>query len=352
MNRVAKHLIIFNHKGGVGKTTLTVNVAAALAEDGYRVLVIDTDPQCNLTSYLLSDDVVDDLLDNSDTEHGKTIWTALKPVLHGIGPYKYVEPIQTVIENVFLLPGDIRLSEYEQFLGEQWTGCLQRRVGALRATASISMLACEISRKQRIDYVFYDTGPNIGPLNRVLLLDADFFVVPVACDLFSIRALSTLGQKIKQWIIDWNTISSLAPDDSYLLPGHPRFLGYIPQRFKVYGQEMANAPWKYLRSLKPRVYSDLISVLGKLDERLVRHDVSDPKIGQVKEFGVLVQEAQRQGVPLSEVKHANENQKLEASRAFVDIADSISKGIVAFESKQSKPKPRKVLRRGTRSRKG
>ena len=56
-------LSVFNHKGGVGKTTLTMNLAATLAEEGKRVLVVDSDPQCNLTSYLIEDDVVDRLLD-------------------------------------------------------------------------------------------------------------------------------------------------------------------------------------------------------------------------------------------------------------------------------------------------
>jgi cellulose biosynthesis protein BcsQ len=69
-------LAVFNHKGGVGKTTLTVNIAAALASLGKRVLLVDADPQCNLTSYIVDEDVVDDLLDTSDTEAGRTVWSA------------------------------------------------------------------------------------------------------------------------------------------------------------------------------------------------------------------------------------------------------------------------------------
>ena len=70
----------FNHKGGVGKTTLTVNIAYALA-DGQVSSLVDTDPQCNLTSYLLDDQVVDELLDKSDKSSGGTIWTSAEAAL-------------------------------------------------------------------------------------------------------------------------------------------------------------------------------------------------------------------------------------------------------------------------------
>src|SRR6266436_6272170 len=106
----ATRITIYNHKGGVGKTTLNVNIAAALSELGKSVLLVDSDPQCNLTSYLLSDDVVDDLLDKSGTVNGRTIWSALKPKLEGTGDIVIVEP-QKIGNRLSLLPGDIRLSE-------------------------------------------------------------------------------------------------------------------------------------------------------------------------------------------------------------------------------------------------
>jgi len=123
MSRRPTRITIFNHKGGVGKTTLTANIAFALSSLGKSVLLVDSDPQCNLTSYLLSDDVVDDLLDRSNDPGGGTIWTAVKPVLDNTGVGRLVDP--TMIGDVALLPGDIRLSGVRRVPRRRLGGQLQ-----------------------------------------------------------------------------------------------------------------------------------------------------------------------------------------------------------------------------------
>ena len=102
-------ITIFNHKGGVGKTTLTANIAFALSSIGKSILLIDSDPQCNLTSYLLSDDVVDELLNHSDDTDGQTIWTALKPVLDNVGVGRFVDP--TPVGNIVSPKSDMALRD-------------------------------------------------------------------------------------------------------------------------------------------------------------------------------------------------------------------------------------------------
>ena len=314
-------ITIYNHKGGVGKTTLTVNIAFALSSLGKSVLLVDSDPQCNLTSYLLSDDIVDDLLDHSNDQSGKTIWSAVKPVLDSTGSVRLVD--LTEIRDVALLPGDIRLSEFEEFLGDMWTDGFKRRLGALQATSSISYLISRLDSQRNFDFVFYDTGPNIGPLNRVLLLDSDFFIVPVACDLFSTRALSTLGQTVKKWIIDARTIDAIAPDGAMLLKGKPEFLGYIPQRFKVYGQNMTLEASSYHKAIKSRVHKDVSSVLREIDRKLAPARSADPAIGKVQDLASIVQAAQRQGVPIWDCKSPAGNQKKAARKSFFQIAERI-----------------------------
>ena len=314
-------ITIYNHKGGVGKTTLAVNIAFALSSLRKSVLLVDSDPQCNLTSYLLPDDVVDDLLDHSNDQDGKTIWSAVRPVIDSTGSVRLVD--LTEIGDVSLLPGDIRLSEFEEFLGDAWADGFKRRMGALRATSSINYLISSLSKQRHFDFVFYDTGPNIGPLNRVLLLDSDFFMVPVACDLFSTRALSTLGQTIKKWIIDAQTIDAIAPDGAMALKGRPEFLGYIPQRFKVYGQNMTLEANSYYKKIRSRVNKDISSILRGIDKNLAPAASVNPVVGKVRALDSVVQVAQREGVPIWECSASNNKLKESARKSFFHIAEHI-----------------------------
>src|SRR5260370_31855631 len=124
----AKRIALFNHKGGVGKTTLTVNIAAALGSMGKKVLLVDADPQCNVTSYLVAEDVLDTWLDESDTSNGKTLWTALRPIVQATGDVYQIEPVEPRIRRVLLLPGDIRLSDFEQELTQMCVNSFQRKL--------------------------------------------------------------------------------------------------------------------------------------------------------------------------------------------------------------------------------
>ncbi|MCH8098428.1 MAG: ParA family protein [Proteobacteria bacterium] len=319
----AQRLAIFNHKGGVGKTTLTVNIADEIAALGKNVLLVDSDPQCNLTSYLIDEEVIDDLLDHSDEDVGKTVWSALKPIVEGSGDIREIKPYELPNGNRYLIPGDIRLSEFEAELGDFWGQCLQRKVRGFRGTTALSILVNQISARLDIDYVFYDSGPNIGPLNRAILLDCDYFIVPVAPDLFSVRALKTLGRTLARWIEEWRTIVDLAPEGIYLLPGTPQFLGYIPQRFRVYGGQPTLTHSKYLSIIERRIGSEVIAVLRTVDTELAPQGRRGAKLGEIKDFGTLVTASQHEGVPLAKVHACSNEQRSMIHTSFHQIAVKI-----------------------------
>jgi len=320
--RKKPRLALFNHKGGVGKTTLTVNLAFTLADMGNQVLLVDSDPQCNLTSYLVAADVVDKWLDESETAGGQTIWSALRPLVEAGKGIKTIIPFERA-KRVFLVPGDIRLSQYELDLQQAWLDCLQRKIRGFVETTALSKLVDACATSVEADFVLYDVGPNIGPLNRAILLDSDFFIVPGACDYFSTRALKTLGHSIAGWIKDWNVIAQLAPSDVPLIPGRPAYLGYVLQRFRMYGGDISSTYREYARQLDRHSYGDVAAVLKEIDEQLAPGSLSQFKLGQIKDFATLANLAQEQGLAMANVNGGAQYLKDEARVAFREFAQKI-----------------------------
>jgi cellulose biosynthesis protein BcsQ len=271
----------------------------------------------------VDDAVVDDLLDKSDRPSGATLWSALKPIVEATGDPKQIKAIEPGTPNLYLMPGDLRLSDFEAELTQMWAECFQRKLKGFRGTTALSSIVNAAITKHKIDFVFYDSGPNIGPLTRIVLLDCDYFIVPAACDLFSVRALRTLGTTLANWITDWQTVVRLAPDNIDLLPGLPHFLGYIPQRFRIYRGQVVSGQTDYLVQIEKRVFNDIVAVLRQIDARLVTGTVSQLRLGQIKDYASLVPASQREGVAFKDVKGGDKKQAEDADRAFKGIAEKI-----------------------------
>jgi cellulose biosynthesis protein BcsQ len=292
-------LALFNHKGGVGKTTLTINIAAAIAELGKRVLVVDADPQCNLTSHILEESVVDDLLDTSDEDQGRTLWSGVKSVSEGTGLPRHVRPYPTNIsDGLWLVAGDIQMSRYESDLYAFWGEAIQAKPRGLRGTAAVAQVVDHAATLCDADIVFYDIGPNIGALNRAVLLDCDYFIVPAACDNFSLRALRTVGRTLATWVREWELVAGLAPKGVPVLNGQPAFVGYIPQRFRIYRGLPASGQLKYMSRLDVAVRKEIVGVLRKVHKRLVAVPEGQARLGEVKDFGDLVAASQQAGTTI------------------------------------------------------
>jgi cellulose biosynthesis protein BcsQ len=321
--KTPRFLALFNHKGGVGKTTLTVNIAHSLTKLGKRVLLVDADPQCNLSAYYLSADQVDKVLDAAESDQGNTLWSALKPLVDLGGKLKGIKPFD-LGDSLFLLHGDLKLSNFEQELTTAWIDCFQRKTRGLNTTGALLSIVTKVAIGLNIDYVFFDVGPNIGPLNRAIILGCDYFIVPAACDLFSIRALSTLGRSIAGWVTDWKVISSIAPSSTTFLRGKPIFLGYIPQRFRVYRGQVSAGHAGLMSRIGRSVGSDIVNVLRATDPGLAI-STSDYKLGEVKDFGQLAAISQLEGLPLEQCTKGTPDQQAKAALIFDTIAKKIIK---------------------------
>jgi len=322
-------LTFFNHKGGVGKTTLTVNVADALVDQGIRVLMVDADPQCNLTAFYLDEKKLDVLLGESDDADGGTLWSAIKPVVDGKGGIKLVDAFK-IKEGLFLCPGDVLLADYEEELPAAWTGSFARKGRDYDVMCALSAAAREMGQRYEVDLVIYDIGPNVGPLNRAILLDSDFFCTPVAADLFSLRALSTVGRAVARWITDWKTVRGLASIESRdkLLHGLPTYLGYVTSAYKVSSGRTSTRPHDYWESkIAPRVKSRVVDVLRTADPITVPFPSN--KLAAIKDFHSLAPQAQEYGLAIGKLRtHVNSGynaQIAEAATEFSGLATTIRK---------------------------
>ena len=176
--------------------------------------------------------------------------------------------------NSLLLAGDVLLADYEEELPSAWTGSFARKQRDYDVMCALSRAARGLGEAHKCDIIIYDVGPNVGALNRTILLNCDFFATPVAADLFSLRALATVGRSLGRWIRDWETVRHLATakDQETLLTGQPVYLGYITSAYKVSSGRIATRPHEYWeKKIAPRVRECVVQDLQKVHANLVPH---------------------------------------------------------------------------------
>jgi chromosome partitioning protein len=222
-----RSLVLFNNKGGVGKTTLTFNIGHMLARKGLRTVILDYDPQCNASALCLSEEVLFEVWENED-RHGTTAARCVDLVRRGKSDIVAPELVE-VTDDLWILPGDLALSRFEQPLAESWGQIHQSdNEKAIHVTTALQRLADRAAEQTGADVALIDVGPNLGALNRAALLAVDIVILPVAPDLFSLQGLKNVGPTLREWRDDWNR----AAERTRPVPSAHRFepRGYIVQQ--------------------------------------------------------------------------------------------------------------------------
>ena len=226
-------IAIFNNKGGVGKTTYLYHVANILADMGICTLMVDCDSQCNLTAYTIDDAEIK----KSWYDRGNSIYRVIQPVAENTGDIR-LRQASCVRENLFLIPGDIDLSIYEDRLGETWPSA-SVQPASIRVQIAIYRYIKFAALKCNAQVVLLDLDPNLGALNRTVLGGCDYFITPLSPDLFSIKGTQNLGNKFVCWHDEWeNNLRRWKKQESGVrledLPsGKPKFLGYVTQQHNI-----------------------------------------------------------------------------------------------------------------------
>lgn len=171
---MTKIIAVANNKGGVGKSTTTANLGAALAMKGKRVLVVDTDPQANLTAALLDIDE-------------KPIEVSIYDAMSGGTPL----PIHNVSTNLDIVPADIALAAAEIDL-------VSRRAREFVLKKLLSPVV------GNYDFVLIDCAPSLGLITLNALSMADSVLIPLTGEALPMRGLTMLDNYISDVVADLN----------------------------------------------------------------------------------------------------------------------------------------------------
>ena len=234
-------IAMINQKGGVGKTTTTVNIGAALAEMGMRVLLVDLDPQGHLTVHVGLDSTnldrtIYDLLTDDDT-------TATE-VIHQVG------------ENLAVLPSEMNLAGIEAELAPKMITGRAQRILKEKCQSLIGAQGPESSPGDRMfDYVLIDCPPSLGLLTISALVLAREVVVPMQAHFLALQGLSKLLETVAIIRQSFNPDLIVSGVVLCMFEGHTLLAGEVLADLTAFldANRQLDVPWRDAQILKPPI---------------------------------------------------------------------------------------------------
>ncbi len=304
-------LTFFNNKGGVGKTSLIYHLSWMFAELGKKVVVTDLDPQANLTAAFLFDEKLDELWNTSQTKgQAFTIYQSVKPLID-IG--NIIDPqLQEITENLFLIPSDIALSNYEDTLSEVWPNSLAEK-NLYRPILTLSafwQVMQSAAKRVKADIILVDIGPNLGAINRSVLIATDYVVIPLGADLFSLQGLKNLGPTLVSWkkawqkrLDNWQDNSADEYPDLQLPQGKMQVLGYLYQQYGVRLDRPVKSYDKWITRI-PNIYRQEI-LLQKNAVTDIKPEMDEYQLAEIKHYRSLIPMGQECRKPIFKLTPAD-----------------------------------------------
>ncbi|MET8376731.1 ParA family protein [Streptomyces microflavus] len=306
--RSMQKIAVFNHKGGVSKTTTVFNLGWMLAEQGKNVLMVDSDPQCNLTGMVLGFRGANDLEQFYQTQGDNTIRSGVTPAFEAQPrSIQAVEPVPVSGRaGLHLLAGDLRLAEYEVTLGIAQE--LSAAIQALKnLPGSLNFLIDETARAIGADYVLIDMSPGLGAINQNLVAISDYLLLPTSPDIFSVMAIDSLARILPRWQA-WATQASNMPilrDAAYPFPDPSlKVLGTVVQKFRPRKGGPAKAFQQWINEIdgaaESRLYPALEGAGLLLDPAVYRASgvTKSLNLALIADFNSLISRSQEHSTPV------------------------------------------------------
>lgn len=339
---MAKTICFFNNKGGVGKTTMSCNIAAGMTQKfGQRVLFVDLDPQCNSTLLILGEDkVTQTYWNDTDTEH--TVLNIVSPLLVDDPSIDFQEQYISKMHNRFnvdLILGHPKLSMIEDRLGESWGKVPGGDIGALRKTNWCYALIKAV--EHNYDFILIDLGPSLGSLNRSALIASDYFVTPMAIDIFSLIGLRNISEWLDAWINRYETgISNLLSGPQASISGNYTikdslnikngYIGYTTQSYiSKTLSDGTKRPTAAFEKIRKKFDEDFKGYLGKYRKPSVSFE--NIVLGEIPNMFSLAPLAQHNSAPIRDLKNSDGIFGAHYSQAarFSDLFDKMSEKVIA-----------------------
>lgn len=326
-------LTFFSNKSGVGKTSLIYHLAWMYARFHKRVVIVDIDPQSNLTAAFLDENEIESLW--TDQNPGSTIFQCVQSLTE---IEDIIDPaLLNIAPNLYLLPGEVRLSGYEDALSNEWPNSMgdSNLYRPMRILSSFWQVMQKAAAQVQADIILVDVGPNLGAINRSVLIATDYVVIPLGADLFSLQGLKNLGPTLKQWqslwkkrLDNWHASSeSTSHTDFHLPQGKMHPIGYLCQQHGVRLSRPVKAYDKWVNRI-PNAYREV--VLNQPSSSTINPQNDPYCLATMKHYRSLVPMAQEHRKPIFNLtpadgaigSHANAVQ--DAGKDFKKLAQKIA----------------------------